>query len=590
MLKPRISRESLKKIPQVLKAIMAPALPPIRRTLRSLRAIMARALAPIRRALGPLKPIIAPVLVPIRRALGSLRATMARARLNVRRTPGSLKATMARARLNIRRSLPLLKAIIAREFLNNLLNLRFIMGLILCVVITVACIAILAHDYRQELADYNDRVNMQDDFLNNYATHGALFWTNRQPKPPERFRPLIVGIARDNALASFDANPLPILFPYLDFLFIVTIVMSLLALLFSYDAVTGERQRGTLRQVIANSVSRTTVLLGKFIGGTASLLIPFILALLVGVLYINLNPNIQWDGAAWAELGLLTAASITFITLFYLLGLMVSTLSRYSAVSILNCLFLWVLLILVIPNLCPYVSAQVHRLPSIRETERREGEIRRETLHLVRLCKEEVREEFRGRHGRLFADWESMEFGSGEEAHQEAFRQRMAADPEFKAMIDAFGQELKQAPAPIWRSGYAREDDIRDALVTKAHQQTKLAKTLTCISPLADFVYVARGLTGTGLRALEHFDRVDGKYRGRVWDYADEKLKEGRAEDPTFSRDSFIDLSNRPRFAFKEEALRDKLGKVLPCWGILVAFNVLFFVAAFAGFIRYDVR
>jgi ABC-type transport system involved in multi-copper enzyme maturation permease subunit len=484
----------------------------------------------------------------------------------------------------------MLKAIMAREFLNNLLNLRFIMGLVLCVVITVACLAILAHDYRQELADYSDRVNMQDDFLNNYATHGALFWTNRQAKPPERFRPLIMGTVRDNALASFDANPLPILFPYLDFLFIVTIVMSLLALLFSYDAVTGERQRGTLRQVIANPVSRATILLGKFVGGTASLLIPFILALLVGVLYINLDPTIQWDGSAWAELGLLTAASITFVTLFYLLGLMVSTFSRYSGVSILNCLFLWVVLVLVIPNISPYVSAQIHRIPSIRETSRREDEIRRDTLQLVGQCKAEVREEFRGRYGRLFADWESMEFGRGEAAHQEAFRQRTAADPEFRAMVDAFGQEFKQATAPIWRSGFDREGVIRDRLKTKAAQQTKLAKTLTCISPLANFVYVARGLTGTGLRALKHFDRVAGKHSMRVREFADEKLREGRAKDPTFDRESFIDLSNRPRFVFREEGLKDKLGQVLPYWGILVAFNVVFFVAAFAGFMRYDVR
>ena len=119
----------------------------------------------------------------------------------------------------------------------------------------------------------------------------------------------------NESLNSFDENPLPILFPPLDFLFIVTIIMSLLAILFSYDAITGERQSGTLRLMIANSVSRTTILFGKFIGGIASLIIPFILSLLVGALYISVNPSIQWDGSAWAELALLTAASITFITM-----------------------------------------------------------------------------------------------------------------------------------------------------------------------------------------------------------------------------------------------------------------------------------
>jgi hypothetical protein len=36
--------------------------------------------------------------------------------------------------------------------------------------------------------------------------------------------------------------------------------------------------------------------------------------------------------------------------------------------------------------------------------------------------------------------------------------------------------------------------------------------------------------------------------------------------------------------------IRRTLGAVLPYWGILIAFNVVFFVAAFAGFMRYDVR
>ena len=187
----------------------------------------------------------------------------------------------------------MLKAIIAREFLNNILNLRFMVGLVLCVVVTIACVMILAHDYQQELADYNLRVNLQDEFLDNYAHQNRLYMMIRPQKPPERFRPLIIGIPSNTDLKSFDDNPLPILFPPLDFLFIVTIIMSLLAILFSYDAIAGERQNGTLRLVIANSVSRAKILLGKCIGGMASLLIPFILSLLVGALYISINQNIQ---------------------------------------------------------------------------------------------------------------------------------------------------------------------------------------------------------------------------------------------------------------------------------------------------------
>ena len=61
-------------------------------------------------------------------------------------------------------------------------------------------------------------------------------------------------------------------------------------------------------------------------------------------------------------------------------------------------------------------------------------------------------------------------------------------------------------------------------------------------------------------------------------------------KDPSYNSHSFIDISDRPRFVFKEEPLKGKLNAVLPYWGILVLFNVLFFAMAFVGFLRYDVR
>ncbi|MBA7607561.1 hypothetical protein ES703_14720 [subsurface metagenome] len=493
----------------------------------------------------------------------------------------------------------MLKTIIAKEFLNNILNLRFIIGLVLCIIVTIACIMILAHDYQQELADYNRRVNLQDEILDNYAPGELvrLLGMVRTQKPPERFRLLIIGIPGNEDLGFFDYNPLPILFPPLDFLFIVTIIMSLLAMLFSYDAIAGERQNGTLRLVISNSISRTTILLGKFIGGAASLLIPFILALLVGVLYVSVNPAIQWDSSAWVELALLTAASITFITLFYLLGLMISTFSKYSAISILNCLFLWVLLILVIPNVCPYISAQFCRISSIKETERLSREIEMRSIEAAREYMKEIVKKFKLKYGTLFYEFESMEFGGiagfylGRNAgpeHRKAAQQRAEADPEFKAMMDAFRQEYKKQD--LIRSRGDESDKLWRDLETKAAVQTKLAKNLACISPFANFVYVARDLTGTGLRSLEYFEQTKDEYGEQFKSYADKKIDDARKKDPALDKEDFLDVSDRPRFVFKEEALKDKLSEVLPYWGILVLFNVVFFVAAFAGFMRYDVR
>jgi hypothetical protein len=252
------------------------------------------------------------------------------------------------------------------------------------------------------------------------------------------------------------------------------------------------------------------------------------------------------------------------------------------------------LLILVIPNLCPHISAQLYRIPSIKETERKGQEIERLSLRVYDEQMNESKKRLKSNYGKRWSEFESMEFGGllkdfGRDTYGKAAQQRAATDPEFKAMMDAFREEVGKNRSKLM-SIRRQEDELWDDLRKKAAVQTKLAKNLACISPYANFIYISRDLTGTGLRSMEYFDQIKGRYRGQFWRYVEKKVQEARENDPMFTWESFLDLSERPRFVFREEALKDKLGKVLLYWGILISFNVVFFAAAFAGFMRYDVR
>ena len=180
-------------------------------------------------------------------------------------------------------------------------------------------------------------------------------------------------------------------------------------------------------------------------------------------------------------------------------------------------------------------------------------------------------------------------FGRVNPEHVKAAQQRAAEDPEFKAMMDAYVVEVEKARDEMSRIRI-EGGKFRKELQEKAAFQTNLAKNLACISPLANFVYVARDLTGTGMRSLEYFKLAKREYGNKFSSYVTEKFQELQKKDPTATYYSFLDISDRPRFVFKEESLRGKLGAVLPYWGILGLFNVVFFAAAFAGFVRYDVR
>ena len=67
--------------------------------------------------------------------------------------------------------------------------------------------------------------------------------------------------------SKYSEQPVFAIFGGLDFLFSVTVVFSLLALLFTHDSICHERERGTLKLMLANPLPRDKILLGKFLGG-----------------------------------------------------------------------------------------------------------------------------------------------------------------------------------------------------------------------------------------------------------------------------------------------------------------------------------
>ena len=477
----------------------------------------------------------------------------------------------------------MLKTIITKEFTDNILNLRFIVGFILCIIITLSCVIILSHDYQREMKDHSLRVSLQEDFLNNYAHTNRIGGMIIPQKPPEQFRPLIIGIPRDADLGSFDDNPLPVLFPPLDLIFIVTIIMSLLAILFSYDAIAGEREKGTLKLMISNSISRAKLLLGKWIGGTLSLLIPFIFSLLISAIYIALNPHINWDGSAWATFFLFLLASIIFISVFYLLGWLVSASSKHAATSILTALFLWVICILVIPNLSPYIAAQLYRIPSVNKIEKEVNRIRGiERDELGRQLSKEVSDKYEQQYGQMFIELQNMD--------REGRRQRAATDEDFKAMYESYTSEYGSAWDEANRIQAEKARKIRSELNLKAGIQTFIAKHIACLSPYSNYVYLATDLTGTGLHSLDYFSRIVSQYGNTMRSYLETKEQQAREKDPTYNSNSFLDISDRPRFEYNEEPLLNRFAAGLPYLGVLLFFNVLFFVMTFVRFLRYDVR
>ena len=139
-------------------------------------------------------------------------------------------------------------------------------------------------------------------------------------------------------------------FTTLDWTFIVGYVLSFVAILFTFDSVSGELERGTLRLTLANPIPRHIVLVGKFLGAFISINIPFAVAVLMNLLLISTSDTAQLNAEAWGRLGILCAVIILYSCLFIALGLLISAAVRESGVSLVVLLLIWVSFVVFIPN------------------------------------------------------------------------------------------------------------------------------------------------------------------------------------------------------------------------------------------------
>jgi ABC-type transport system involved in multi-copper enzyme maturation permease subunit len=440
-----------------------------------------------------------------------------------------------------------------KEFLSNILRLRFFVAFLLAFILMVISAYVLTSDYGHQVEDYTARVRAQENWFAQYAHSKKMAPILRQtPRPPTVLSALFRGIPQDIDIESFDKSPMPALFPLMDWLFIVGVVMSLLALVFSYDTVCGEREDGTLRLVVSYPVSRSVVLLGKWTGGFLSLLLPFIVAWFAGLHIVNINPNIHLSSKDFGVLGLVFLVSLLYIAAFFALGILISTRTRNAVTAIMAALFVWVILALGIPNLSPYVAAQIFPTPSIAALE-----------HKVNA---------------IWDDADKIKTNTWQELRAKELK---GVELE-KARLEVVNQVNQEANEKV---GKLREDFQR-----KADRQTKIALDISCLSPLPVFMYASSDLAGVGRESKADFNQAAGRYSKSFWDYFNAKWKKLKSQNPSLSNESKLDLSDRPRFRYQEASIKERINATFPYIALLFLFNVIFFLAGYISFLQYDVR
>ena len=263
----------------------------------------------------------------------------------------------------------------------------------------------------------------------------------------------------------------------IDWGFVIGYVLSLIAILFTFDSISGERERGTLRLMLANSVPRHTILIGKFLGALMSISIPFVLAVLTNLLVISTSSDVQLGTDAWSRLGIIFFIAILYLCLFLALGLLVSARVRQSAASLVILLLTWVTFVVFMPNtLASIASGFSTPMTSDEFLERRQQ------LNI------ELRDEYDA---------------------------RLQDTREFPTKRIQLGGEYVTNDA-------AQRERLSQELLDQQHAQIQLARSVTRISPVVLVQHLLEVFAGTGFERhqqfVENVQRYAREYRGFVVD------------------------------------------------------------------------
>lgn len=136
-----------------------------------------------------------------------------------------------------------------------------------------------------------------------------------------------------------------------DWTFTVTVLLSFGAGLLTYKGISGERRDGTLTLVLANPVSRATLLGAKYLAALIALGTVLVVSMLAGAVLIRATGTIPLAADDWGKILLFGLMGIAFLSLFVLTGLVCSVWTRSPVLSAVAFLFTWMTLVFVIPNL-----------------------------------------------------------------------------------------------------------------------------------------------------------------------------------------------------------------------------------------------
>ncbi len=480
----------------------------------------------------------------------------------------------------------MLMTLIQKEIMHHILSVRFVSLLLMCLLLVPLTLSINYRRYSQNLVDYQESVKREQTEAKANPPNASdpntevskLFL---KPTPLSVFAngledalPTYLGMTRNGVRqgsAGVSQASVAYVLGNLDFLFIVGTVFSLLALLFTFDAVAGEREAGTLRINLSNALPRDVFLWSKLIGGYIVFVVPFLVSFLLGLLLIT------WQGFPLGEFKIagpvlgLTLISLLYIAVFFAIGVVISTYLDNAKTALIVAFTFWVFAVLIVPR-GAFVVAKL-----VAPTRTQQAVYMEKTALRNNLSKDKD-EKIGEKMAEAFAGGEGIVIRSDDTASEKRMADlRKPIEEEFRLAFQDQTDKIDRA--------YQREKEW----------QEQVGETLSRIAPTASLSYIAINLTQTGKLKRDgyfqtgerYYSQLDDSYFSGISDDALAQIVQiaARLNDSSESETDKIP----PPPTLTEPTLSDTLRRSAVDVFLLGFFAIAFTAIAFLKFFRSDI-
>lgn len=401
-------------------------------------------------------------------------------------------------------------------------------------------------NYTVDSQEFADRKRAQEQSLRKYAHVSRLEAMAEPIIPPGALSVLVepAGNPAGGQVETLEEDLLNRFVPSIDVTVLSAFLLPLLILLVSQADANRARSGGTLQLMVALPFPRTAIPIGRILGTTIIGISVLCLGLAISAGFAAVSPRVSWGAAECLCTGMIGVVAVPGILFAASVGQAIGTFIRSSEVATAVALGGWLLLEVITPAVAPLTVHAIHGVPPT-------GQIHEQIDQLLSVEREaRLREILRPYRG--LPEAEAWERSGADQVNQDYF---------------------------------SRASRLRASLRERVLLHRKLIMIASSIAPGSSARVAMRELAGVGLSRAQHVRSLVASWRKIAEHYVKAKVESARRENPLFSTNDWLDVSNGPRFVCSEEPLLSRIEATLPYLLYLCAVAILAALGAALGFL-----